>query len=294
MSLSIPKDKPYVVGPRHRELEGFTVNRVWPTARRRLVGPFVFLDHLLLAETPKYSGLDVPPHPHIGLATVTWLFSGQLIHRDSLGVEQLIRPGDLNWMTAGRGITHSERSSPQSRAQPSTLHGVQCWVALPKSFEECEPTFEHCEAADIPVRYADGVEIRVIAGSAFDLEAPVTVQSPLFLVDARLAAGSSLELADSLGQRAIYIVSGSIDLANQRYESGQFIVWPDTQPLQLRAHSSAHLLLLGGMPLSEDRHIWWNFVASDFAMIEAAQQRWNKGDFPQVPGETEQMPMPRV
>lgn len=281
-----------VVGPRLRPLEGFTVNRVWPTPRRRLIGPFVFLDHLMPADLAAGRGFDVPPHPHIGLATVTWLFEGELMHADSLGFRQPIRPGELNWMTAARGIAHSERSTDAERARPSRIHGAQAWVALPQTAEAAEPTFEHVTAADLPSIEREGARLTLIAGEAFGERSPVATASPLFYVEAALEADALLDLPPELGERAVYIVSGAVAIDGFEYEEGRLLTLADTRPCRIRARGAALLLLLGGEPLAGDRLIWWNFVASDAASIEAAKRDWAGGRFPAVPGDEERMPLP--
>ena len=281
-----------VVGPRLRPLEGVTVNRVWPTARRRLIGPFVFLDHMQPVELPAGRGLDVPPHPHIGLATVTYLFAGELMHRDSLGIVQPIRPGELNWMTAGRGIAHSERSTDAERARSSRIHGVQAWVALPRASERDDPRFEHVGSADLP-RFAVGeAELTLIAGAAYGKTAPVATASPLFYVEARLEAGGALEVPVELGERGVFIVEGAIAIDGVSFEAGRLLVLKAAQRCSIEARETAHLMLLGGAPLDGERLIWWNFVASDPALIDAAKADWAAGRFPGVPGETERMALP--
>jgi redox-sensitive bicupin YhaK (pirin superfamily) len=281
-----------VVGPRLRPLEGVTVNRVWPTPRRRLIGPFIFLDHLQRVDLSVGVGLDVPPHPHIGLATVTWLFAGELMHADSLGVRQPIRPGELNWMMAGRGITHSERSTGEDRARASELHGIQAWVAVPRESESLEPTFEHVGAADLPLIEQGGARLRLIAGSAYGLESPVATQSPLFYLDATLDAGSTLDLPAELGERGIYIVSGQISIDAFDYREGRLLVLDRDRACRIEALRPTRLMLLGGAPLDGDRAIWWNFVASDEATIETAKRDWAAGRFPRVPGDDDYMPLP--
>jgi hypothetical protein len=281
-----------VVGPRLRPLEGFTVNRVWPTPRRRLIGPFVFLDHLVPCELAPGAGFDVPPHPHIGLATVTWLFDGELLHADSLGVRQAIRPGELNWMTAGRGIAHSERSTDAERARASRLHGAQAWVALPEAAETAEPGFEHVAAGDLPVVERDGARLRLIAGEAYGARSPAQTASPLFYLEARLEAGAALEFPPELGERGIYIVDGTIGIGGDDYAAGRLLVLAGERACRIRAREAATLMLLGGAPLAGDRAIWWNFVASDAAMIEAAKRDWAADRFPRVPGDDERMPLP--
>jgi redox-sensitive bicupin YhaK (pirin superfamily) len=281
-----------VVGPRLRPLEGVTVNRVWPTPRRRLIGPFIFLDHMQRVELPAGVGLDVPPHPHIGLATVTWLFAGELMHADSLGVRQPIRPGDLNWMTAGRGITHSERTTDDDRARASQLHGIQAWVALPTEAEASAPTFEHVAAADLPVMEGGGARLRLIAGRAFGMESPVATLSPLFYLEATLDGDSALDLPPALGDRGIYIVSGRISIDGHDYPEGRLLALARDRACRIHAPAPTTLMLLGGAPLDGNRSIWWNFVARDDARIEAARQDWAAGNFPKVPGDDDFMPLP--
>ena len=281
-----------VVGPRLRNLEGLTVNRVWPIPARRLIGPFVFLDHMQPAELTAGRGLDVPPHPHIGLATVTYLFEGELLHADSLGLRQLIRPGALNWMTAGRGITHSERTPAAERARASRLHGMQAWVALPRAAEADAPRFEHVPAAELPAIERDGCTLKLIAGAAFGARAPVATASPLFYLEARLPASRGLVLPHSLGQRGIYIVSGRIAIDGREFAAGRLLVLTDGRDCRLDAGCETRLMLLGGAPLDGERLIWWNFVASNAAAIEAARADWAAGRFPPVPGDPAGMPMP--
>jgi redox-sensitive bicupin YhaK (pirin superfamily) len=281
-----------VVGPRLRPLEGVTVNRVWPTARRRLIGPFIFLDHLQPVELPAGRGLDVPAHPHIGLATVTYLFAGELMHRDSLGIVQAIRPGELNWMTAGRGIAHSERSTDEQRARPSLIHGVQAWVALPRASELEAPRFEHVSQADLPEFALGDARLTLIAGAAWGRTAPVNTSSPLFYVEARLETGGALEVPAELGERGVFVVEGAIAIEGQRYEDGRLLVLKDARPCRIEAAATTRLMLLGGEPLDGERLIWWNFVASDAPLIESAKRDWAEGRFPAVPGETERMSLP--
>jgi redox-sensitive bicupin YhaK (pirin superfamily) len=281
------------VGPRYRDLVGFRINRVWPTGRRRLIGPFIFYDHMLRREMPPGEGLDVPPHPHIGIATVTWLFEGALVHRDSLGTVQEIQPGDLNWMVAGSGITHSERSSKAERDRPSVLHGTQAWVALPRAQEQCAPQFTHVPAADIPELETDGVRLRMLAGSGFGLHSPVQPACPMHYAEAVCESGSAIKLSRTLGQRAAYIVTGEVSCAGIAYEAGALLVFSDAADIQLQARAPSRLMLLGGERFAEDRHIWWNFVATTTAAIDAARQRWAAGQFPRVPGDSDSMEMPR-
>ncbi|MDX1561733.1 MAG: pirin family protein [Gammaproteobacteria bacterium] len=281
-----------VVGPRLRPLEGLTVNRVWPTARRRLIGPFIFLDHMQPVALAAGRGLDVPPHPHIGLATVTYLFEGALQHADSLGVEQRIEPGALNWMTAGRGITHSERTPADERARTSRLHGVQAWVALPRARERDAPSFEHVAAADLPLIEQPGAKIRLIAGSAFGAKAPVATASPLFYAEAELEPEAAIALDRTLGERAVYIVSGSVGVGGVGCDAGRLFVLKNGIDCEVVAHEPTRLMLLGGPPLDGERHIWWNFVASDPALIETAKRDWAERRFAPVPNDDGYMPLP--
>lgn len=280
------------VGPRFRDLAGMRVNRVWPTPQRRLIGPFIFYDHMLSHQFPPGQGLDVPPHPHIGLATVTYLFSGEIMHRDSLGTRQLIRPGDLNWMIAGSGITHSERSSDADRAVQSVVHGTQAWVALSRSRESCDAGFIHVAAGDVPERQFGAVRLRMLAGSGFGLHSPLPGDTPLHYAEAHFGAGGAVDLKVDLGQRAIYIIDGELRCNAQTLNSGTLYVFADGEPIRLEAQRAAHAMLLGGHALPEDRHVWWNFVASTSAQIEAAKERWANNEFPNVPGDSQRMPMP--
>lgn len=281
-----------VVGPRPRPLEGFRVNRVWPTPRRRLIGSFIFLDHLMPTDLPAGEGFDVPPHPHIGIATVTWLFEGELMHADSLGIRQAIRPGELNWMTAGRGIAHSERSTDTERRRPSRIHGAQAWVALPRTAESAAPAFEHVAAGDLPTIERDGVRLTLIAGDAFGASSPVATASRLFYMEAAHDADSALEFPPALGERGIYIVGGEIEIDGFAYSAGRLLVLADGRACEIRSRGGARLMLLGGEALDGDRAIWWNFVSSDADRIEAAKRDWAAGRFPGVPGDVGFMPLP--
>ena len=281
-----------VVGPRPRPLEGLTVNRVWPTPRRRLIGPFIFFDHLELVDLPPGMGLDVPPHPHIGIATVTWLFEGELMHADSLGVRQSIRPGELNWMTAGQGIAHSERTTAHDRRRASRIHGIQAWVALPTGSEASTPTFEHVGSADVPLIEMPGVRLRLIAGEAYGQCASVSTASALFYIEAEFEGGSELDFPPDIGERGIYIVSGQIEIDGFQYQAGRMLVLDRERACNICAREAARVMLLGGESLNGDRAIWWNFVSSDGTRIEAAKRDWAAGRFPKIPGESDFMPLP--
>ena len=282
-----------VIDARPRDLGGFTVGRVLPSPARKLIGPFIFFDHMGPAAFPPGRGIDVRPHPHIGLATVTYLFEGEIVHRDSLGSHQPIRPGDVNWMTAGHGIVHSERTGTELRRTGSRLDGLQLWVALPLGHEETEPEFHHHPARDLPVIGVGGTRIRVLAGSAFGETSPVRTFSPLFYADATMPAGSELPLPDEHEERAAYIVSGSVECGHERGEHGRMLVFAPNVPATLRAITDARVALIGGAPIDGERHIFWNFVSSSRERIERAKRDWREGRFPKVPGdEREFIPVP--
>jgi redox-sensitive bicupin YhaK (pirin superfamily) len=282
-----------VIDARARDLGGFTVGRVLPSGARKLVGPFIFFDHMGPTAFAPGRGIDVRPHPHIGLATVTYLFAGEIVHRDSLGSHQPIRPGDVNWMTAGRGIVHSERTRAELRQTGSPLDGLQLWVALPLRHEETDPEFHHYPARDLPSLAIAGARIRVLAGSAFGERSPVRTLSPLFYVDAALPPGSELPLPDEHEERAAYIVSGTVQCGNEQAERGRMLVFTPGVPATLRAISDARVALVGGAPIDGERHIFWNFVSSSQGRIEQAKRDWREGRFPKVPGdEQEFIPLP--
>ena len=288
MSASIER----VIEPRPRDLGGFEVRRVLPAAGRNMVGPFIFFDHLGPAQFAAGAGIDVRPHPHICLATVTYLFTGELVHRDSLGFVQPIRPGDVNWMTAGRGIVHSERTDAVLRQRPTRIHGIQSWVALPTSAEETEPAFFHHPAATLPLIERPGVRMRVIAGTAWGERSPVATFSKTLYVDAELASGARLELADEHRERALYVADGRIALDAGEYTSGHMIVLDPGGKTEIRALADSRVMLVGGESLDGPRYIWWNFVASSQERIEQGKRDWAEQRFPRVPGETEFIPLP--
>jgi redox-sensitive bicupin YhaK (pirin superfamily) len=267
----------FVIEQRRKDLGGFEVGRVLPAARARMVGPFVFFDHMGPADfapgIPR--SVDVRPHPHIGLSTVTYLFDGQIVHRDSLASEQAILPGEVNWMTAGRGITHSERFE-RARAQGDRIHGIQAWVALPEAQEETAPSFHHHTAADLPTYESEGLWARLIAGAAFGAQAKVRTHSPLFYVHWRLAAGARAQLPAEYPQRAAYIVSGTVAVEGQRFTPGRMIVFTPGAPVLFTAETPAVLMLLGGEPLGE-RFLEWNFVSSSQERIRQAKADWRAG-----------------
>jgi redox-sensitive bicupin YhaK (pirin superfamily) len=281
-----------VIEPRPRDLGGFEVRRVLPSGGRQMVGPFIFFDHMGPAEFTPGRGIDVRPHPHICLATVTYLFTGEIVHRDSLGFVQPIRPGDVNWMTAGRGIVHSERTDSELRKKGTRIHGIQSWVALPKSAEESEPAFYHHPAATLPTIERGRVHLRVIAGTAFGKRSPVAVSSETLYVDAALPNGSQLEIPDEHRERGIYVAEGCVALDGTEFGAGRMIVLDEGTTATIRATAVSRLLLLGGAPIDGPRHIWWNFVASSRERIERAKEDWKEQRFARVPGETEFIPLP--
>jgi len=273
------------------DLGGFSVARVLPQSARRHVGPFVFFDHLGLAAFPAGKGIDVRPHPHIGLATVTYLFEGGLGHRDSLGTVVDIAPGAVNWMTAGRGIVHSERTPPGLRASGHRMHGIQSWVALPAAHAEVEPSFAHHPGDSLPSITFDGARRTLIAGSAFHATSPVNALSPMFYVDIEAEVGARVELPTEHQERGVYIVSGAIELNGTRHEAGQMLVFAPGEPIAFTTPGPARAMLLGGAPI-DPVHIFWNFVSTSPDRIETAKADWRAGRFPPVPGETEFIPLP--
>jgi len=281
-----------LIQPRPRDLGGFSVRRVLPAPGTRMVGPFIFFDHMGPADFAPGSGIDVRPHPHIGIATVTYLFEGALLHRDSLGCVQSIEPGAVNWMTAGRGIVHSERTGDALRASGHRIHGIQSWVALPREAEECEPSFRHYEAAALPDFVQDDARLRIVAGEAFGHRSPVEVASPTWYVDARLPAGGVLTLPPEFEERAVYVAEGQLSLDGAAVEPGQMAVLEPGKTVQAAASSDVRAMLLGGAPADGERHIWWNLVSSSPERIERAKDDWAAGRFPSVPGETEFIPLP--
>ncbi len=282
-----------VVEPITKDLgDGFRVRRALPSAGKRMVGPFVFLDHMGPAILPAGKGLDVRPHPHIGLATLTYLTQGQILHRDSLGSTQPIDPGDVNWMTAGRGIVHSERTEAGLRAEGHTLTGIQSWIALPKAHEETAPGFIHRSAAELPHLQDQGVSARLIVGSMFGETSPVSSFSPMFYVDAHLQAGAAMPLPPDYAERAAYIIDGELEIAGETYGPHRLLVFRPGDAMTLRATADTRVLLLGGEPMDGPRHLWWNFVHSSKDRIEAAKADWKAGRFASVPGDNEFIPLP--
>lgn len=269
-----------LIVPRARDLGGFEVRRALPAPKRQMVGPFIFFDQAGPAELLTGKGVDVRPHPHIGLGTVTYLYQGDFHHKDSTGADQVIRPGELNWMVAGRGVTHSERTSAAARQGPSSLFGIQTWIALPEEFEDVAPTFEHHGKETLPVLEDNGVSVRLILGNAYGKVAPAKMMSETFYADVMLEAGKRLPLPDDHEDRGIYIVEGSISVAGQEYGPAQMMVFRPGDKITIAAgETGARLMILGGATFNGPRYIWWNFVASSQERIEAAKEEWRAGNW---------------
>lgn len=274
-----------VIPARTRDIGGFAVGRVLPAMGRRLVGPFIFFDHMGPVALPVGTGVDVGPHPHIGLATVTYLFEGDIDHRDGLGTMQTIRPGDVNWMVAGSGLAHSERSGAASRARGVHIHGIQSWVALPTEHEEVAPRFEHHPASTLPRVVRPGAVLDVIAGTAFGVRAPVEVFSPTLYVHGRLDAGARLPLDTEHEERALYVVEGSVRVDGHTLAARTMAVLHPGRPLEIEALEPTRLMIVGGAPLGSTRNVFWNFVSSSKERIERAKADWKEGRFAAVPGD---------
>jgi redox-sensitive bicupin YhaK (pirin superfamily) len=281
-----------LIKPHIKSVGAFDVHRLLPAFPQKTIGPFIFFDHMGPADLPPGKGMDVRPHPHIGLATVTYLFEGAALHRDSLGFRQRIVPGDVNWMTAGRGIVHSERTAPEDLASGLRLHGLQIWIALPKEHELDEPSFTHHPSADIPAVERPGVKMRVILGSAFGVTSPVTTYSKTYYVAADMEAGSALPLEFHHEERGVYVIDGEVRIDGVLVPPRHMAFLGADGQAEIQAGSAARVALLGGDKLDGDRYIWWNFVASSREMIDEAKLRWREQRFGQVPDETEWIPLP--
>jgi redox-sensitive bicupin YhaK (pirin superfamily) len=282
-----------VIVPRARDLGGFEVRRALPSARRQMIGPFIFWDQMGPATFPAGEGINVRPHPHIGLATLTYLFDGEIHHRDSLGSSLAIRPGEVNLMTAGKGIVHSERTDEAVRASGPRLFGIQSWIALPKAREEIAPAFEHRSEDELPTLEAEGKAVRVIAGSLWGATSPVTTLSDMIYADVALQTGARLPIPAEHEERAIYVAEGTVSVAGDRFECGQLLVLHPGDPVTVEAASQARIQVLGGEPMDGPRYIWWNFVHSSRDRIDAAKADWKAGKFDIVPGDEEEfIPLP--
>jgi redox-sensitive bicupin YhaK (pirin superfamily) len=283
-----------ITGKAHNLGDGFFVTRLLPQIARRSIGPFVFFDYFGPVDFAPGKGIDVRPHPHIGLATVTYLFEGSQMHRDTLGSVQEIKPGDVNWMTAGRGIAHSERTGDAVRATGHRMHGIQSWVGLPTADEEAPPEFHHVGVDDLPEREDKGVTLRLIAGTAFGLTSPVKTFSPIFYADARFAAGGALHYTSEHEERAFLVIDGEVQTGPAEVHGpGAMLALEKGEDVTLYADAPARVMLLGGAPLDGERHIWWNFVSSSKDRIERAKQEWKDGKFGLIPGDDKEfIPLP--
>ncbi|CAN7421970.1 pirin family protein [Mesorhizobium amorphae] len=282
-----------MVIPNAKDIGGFQVRRALPTARRRLVGPFIFFDRMGPAILRADQALDVRPHPHIGLSTVTYLFDGKIRHRDSLGTEMVIEPGDVNLMTAGRGIVHSERTPEELRGAPMSISGLQTWLALPDGKEEVAPVFENTAALHLPEIDAEGISGRVVIGALSGLQSPVTTASDTLYADLRLAPGASVKIPADAEERAIYTLEGEVSIASDRFPAERLLVFKPGDEIVVSSQTGAHFMLFGGASLGSKRYIWWNFVSSSKERIEEAKEEWKTGRFDIVPGDEEEfIPLP--
>jgi redox-sensitive bicupin YhaK (pirin superfamily) len=281
-----------LIKPNIRSVGAFEVHRLLPAFPQKTIGPFIFFDHMGPADLPPGKGMDVRPHPHIGLATVTYLFEGAGLHRDSLGFKQRIVPGDVNWMTAGRGIVHSERTAPEDLVTGVRLHGLQIWIALPREHETTEPSFTHHPSSDIPVVEQPGCRMRVILGTAFGATSPVQTYSDTLYVAADMQSGTTLVLGTEHEERGVYVVEGDVRIDGVPVPPQHMAFLTSEGPVEITASTQARIALLGGARLDGERFIWWNFVASSKEMIEEAKVRWREQRFGQVPEETEWIPLP--
>lgn len=280
-----------VVRPKVKDLgDGFEVRRALPDIKKRSVGPFIFWDHMGPAKISPDNGMKVRAHPHIGLATITWLFSGEIMHRDSLGNEQSIRPGEVNWMTTGNGIVHSERSEPVDKSYE--LEGIQLWLALPKEHEDVDASFYHCKEEDVPLIREGGVQLRLIAGEALGQKSPIPVYSDLFYLNGEGKSGSSFKLKSSEEKEiAVYVIDGNVNIEEQSFERYDLIILKKGEDLDINFSSDAHVMIFGGEVFPEKRHMWWNFVSTSKEKIEAAKKRWTEGNYPPVVNEDEYIPL---
>jgi len=281
-----------VIVPKAKNIGAFDVRRSLPSSKRRMVGPFVFLDQMGPATIEAGNGMDVRPHPHIGIATVTWLFKGAIMHRDSLGFVQEIKPGELNWMVAGSGIVHSERTPDRLRNESHPVYGIQAWVALPKVHEEIDASFAHYAASDLPKFAIGDAAVTLICGSAWDQSSPVELLHETLYAEVSLPAGVTVDLPEGTAEKAILLLSGKLSINGDTFDSEQLIVLKDNQHPSVKAEEDAHLMLLGGAPMDGPRHMWWNFVSSSAERIEQAKDDWREGKFGSVPGDDEFIPLP--
>jgi redox-sensitive bicupin YhaK (pirin superfamily) len=293
--LEVVRDAPVetVILPRARDLGEFEVRRALPSKEKQMIGPFIFFDQMGPAEFLVGRGMDVRPHPHIGLSTVTYLFRGQIQHRDSLGTLETIRPGELNWMTSGQGIVHSERTPAEDRREGPNLFGIQAWVALPQDAEDTRPAFEHYDRQAMPEIVEPGATVRLIAGSLYGETSPVRCHSDMFYAEVVLADGARIPLAADYDERAVYVVEGAVEIAGDVYPAGRLVVLRPGDEVNLTSRGASRCMFLGGEPMDGPRFLWWNFVASSRDRIEQAKNDWKLGRFDKVPGDADEfIPLP--
>jgi redox-sensitive bicupin YhaK (pirin superfamily) len=282
-----------IIEERPRNIGNFMVGRLLPFRGKRMVGPFIFIDHMGPAVLEAGKIMDIGPHPHIGLSTLTYLFEGSILHKDSLGSEVEIKPGQVNWMTAGKGIVHCERTPEHLRDVEKTLHGLQIWVALPKELEEMEPSFSHTEATELPHWETDGIAYTLIAGSVLDKKSPVPVFSPLYFLQLKNTGRQTVKIGEALyGEAGLYILEGSVESEGTTFGPKELLVAKDSSMCTFIMNENTTVYFFGGEPFPEERFIYWNFVAADYTVIEQAKQRWLEQKFPHVPGETDFVPLP--
>ncbi|WP_337042424.1 pirin family protein [Emticicia sp. 17c] len=282
-----------IIEERPHDIGNFMVGRLLPFRGKRMVGPFIFIDHMGPACMSEYENIDIPPHPHIGLSTLTYLFEGSIMHRDSLGIAMEIKPGQVNWMTAGKGIVHSERTPEYLRSSDKMLHGLQIWVALPKALENMEPSFYHANETEIPEWENEGVSYKLIAGTAFGRQSPVPVYSPLFLLELKTTAQQKIKIGHELfGEVGIYILEGSLENEGIIYEPKRILVAKENELCEFILNQNTTIYIFGGEPFPEERFIYWNFVASNKDTIEQAKENWKAQTFPKIDGETTFVPLP--
>lgn len=284
-----------IIEERPADIGNFMVGRLLPFRDKRMVGPFIFIDHMGPVRMNERQNIDIGPHPHIGLSTLTYLFEGNIMHKDTLGTEMEIEPGQVNWMTAGKGIVHSERTPEALRHSDKLLHGLQIWVALPKELEQMEPSFYHAAENEIPTWEKDHVAFKLVAGKAFGHTSPVPVYSPLFLVELKSRERSTISIGQDLfGEVGMYILEGSVENEGHRYEPKRILVAKESQLCEFIMEANTTIYIFGGTPFPETRHIFWNFVASDVALIEKAKEDWAAGRFPEIKGESGAIPLPAM
>lgn len=282
-----------IIEERPRNIGNFMVGRLLPFQGKRMVGPFIFIDHMGPTALAVNDNLDIPPHPHIGLSTLTYLFEGNVTHKDSLGTNIEIKPGQVNWMTAGKGIVHSERTPEAFRQMEKSLHGLQIWVALPKALEQMQPTFFHAQEDELPVWKTDGITYTLVAGSVMGKQSPVPVYSPLYFLQLKSTSRQTIKIGQELyGEAGLYILDGSIETEGHTFGPKELLVAKDSSLCEFTMNDHTTIYFFGGAPLPEERFIYWNFVATDHALIEEAKKRWLAQQFEPVPGETDFVPLP--